>query len=561
MLFRIITVALLLLAVLAVSPVFAQNMWGTGMYGGMQGCGQQPQMSDEASGVKEEIQELAKNLKEAKSDLSRLKSKISSLKSGVSSAKDLFKMTGFESEAFSTIENHITGAYSCQTYQRVTCGERETPAHLPPSPPPARNGTPQSDPCGGAGALTSPSPFAPEVWAKTCAGSGQLRASICDQNVNRPAGYNADSCRKYLSSWMEKQKELRESETKIAELEARVKEFEAQAKVKKNELRDALKEAQRSGTEGGCVECMLSGNSGRGGAPQQQRSSGWEVATNVALGLGSMYLGNQLQKYQTDQNARLGYPTQSYPTLGYGMPYFQGALYGALGGGTSQGTFACGGTMNGNGIGGAFGYPQNMYGQSGGGMMMSGMGNMYGMGMMGGMMMSNPMMGMMSNGMMSNGMMSNGMMSNGMMSNGMMSNGMMSSGMGMMNGMGMMSNGMMMSGMGMMNVGFDQTSMQFQQQMMQLQMQQYQQRTQAQMAGYQTIMGLSTEMQSLQYRYQQALMNIQTGGYLGYGLTGTGVNTIGTTGIYSNGLVLPGQTTTVPTTLYPATTTTIPSYR
>ena len=549
MLFRIIAVALLLLAVLTVSPVFAQNMWGTGMYGGMQGCGQQLQMSDEASGVKEEIQELAKNLKEAKSDLSRLKSKIATLKSGVSSAKDLFKLTGFESEAFSTIENHITGGYSCQSYQRVSCSEREAAANQPPSPPPARNGTPQGDPCASAGSLTSPSPFAPEVWSRSCAGGGQLRASICDQNVNRARGYNSESCRKYLSTWMEKQKELRESETKIAELEARVKEFEAQAKVKKNELRDALKEAQRSGTEGGCIECMLTGNGGRGGGPQQQqRSSGWEVATNVALGLGSMYLGNQLQKYQTDQNARLGYPTQSYPTLGYGMPYFQGALYGALGGGTSQGTFACGGTMNGNGIGGAFGYPQNMYGQSGGGMMMSGMGNMYGMGMMGGMMMSNPMMGMMSNGMMTSGM---GMM-NGM---GMMSNGMMMSGMGMMNGMGMMSNGMMMSG------GFDQTSMQIQQQMMQLQMQQYQQRTQAQMAGYQTIMGLSTEMQSLQYRYQQALMNIQTGGYLGYGLTGTGVNTIGTTGIYSNGLVLPGQTTTVPTTLYPTTTTTIPSYR
>ena len=488
-----------LATLLGAQSASAQN-WGTGMYGGMQACPYQLQIGDEATSIKEDMEEMNKDLREAKSELSRLKSRLSSLKTSVTSQKDLFKLTGFEGEAFSTIENHITGGYSCSTYQRVTCATGQANANdaiasgdqarMPAAdmpggrPPPApsgnpRNGTPQGDPCG-TGTLTNPAPFAPEVWARSCE-NGAVRASICEQNIpgNRPRGFNPDSCKRYLGGWIEKQRELRMAETKVAELDARVKELEAMTKAKKQELREAVKEYVReqrqAQTEGGCIDCMIMGNSG---VMQQRRASGWEIGANVVLGLGAMYLGNQMNKYTTDQNARLGFPTQPYPALGYGMPFFTGALYGALGGSTGGGSFGCAGGTNGSGFpngpygmmgpfgqgsmygpmgGGAFGYPANMYGSPmGGGMFMPGMGP-FGMGMPGGlgggMGMGMP-MGMMMGGGFQMGGMPMGMMVGGGMPMGMMISG----GIGMMGGMPMgmqmgMPMGMQMGMMGGMPMG------------------------------------------------------------------------------------------------------------
>ncbi|MFN7729341.1 MAG: hypothetical protein ACK5P7_09320, partial [Bdellovibrio sp.] len=454
----------------------AQN-WGTGMYGGMQSCPYELQIGEEAASIKEEMEERNKDLKEAKSDLAKMKSRLSSLKSSVNSQKDLFKLTGFEGEAFSIIENHITGGYSCNTYQRAECrgtAEASTPdpSRMPAGDIPgnrrplpqddggaSRSGTPQGDPCG-QGNLTSPSPFAPSVWARACENGG-LRGSICEQNIpgNRPRGYNFDSCRRYLGLWAEKQRELRQSEFKIAELDARVKELEAYTKAKKQELRESIKEYVReqrqAQTEGGCLDCMITGNSG---VMQPRRASGWEIGANLVLGLGAMYLGNNLNKYTADQNARLGFPTQPYPALGYGMPFFQGALYGAVGGSMGGGAFGCAGGANGSGFangpygmmgpfgqgsmygpsGGAFGYPAGMYGTPmGGGMFMPGMGP-FGMGMPGGLGMGGGMM--MAGGMMIPGGFQMGMPMGSMMGGG----GMMGMPMGSM--MGGMPMGMMISG-------------------------------------------------------------------------------------------------------------------
>lgn len=605
-----------LATLLGAQSASAQN-WGTGMYGGMQACPYQLQIGDEATSIKEDMEEMNKDLREAKSELSRLKSRLSSLKTSVTSQKDLFKLTGFEGEAFSTIENHITGGYSCSTYQRVTCATGQANANdaiasgdqarMPAAdmpggrPPPApsgnpRNGTPQGDPCG-TGTLTNPAPFAPEVWARSCE-NGAVRASICEQNIpgNRPRGFNPDSCKRYLGGWIEKQRELRMAETKVAELDARVKELEAMTKAKKQELREAVKEYVReqrqAQTEGGCIDCMIMGNSG---VMQQRRASGWEIGANVVLGLGAMYLGNQMNKYTTDQNARLGFPTQPYPALGYGMPFFTGALYGALGGSTGGGSFGCAGGTNGSGFpngpygmmgpfgqgsmygpmgGGAFGYPANMYGSPmGGGMFMPGMGP-FGMGMPGGlgggMGMGMP-MGMMMGGGFQMGGMPMGMMAGGGMPMGMMISG----GIGMMGGMpmgmqmgmpmGMQMGGMMDGGMGM------QMQMQMQQSMMQMQMQQYQQYVsmqqqayQSQMARSQVVAGLTQEMYTLMFRIQQAQMGIGTGGYIGVGTPGMpalpgqpgGVNMMVPSMPYSTN---PGVLPMTPTT--PGTGTAVPSYR
>jgi hypothetical protein len=366
-----------------------------------------------------------------------------------------------------------------------------------------------------------------------------VRDQVCDQNIpgSRPKTYSSENCKKHLRAWIDKQKELRENETKIAELELKVKELEAIVKMNKIELREARKEYQREMrermSEGECVDCMVQ----QGTIIAPRKPTGWEIAANVALGLGSMYLGNKLNQYAIDSNAKLGFPTQPYPAFGYGFPYFMGALYGALGGSLGYGGFGCfGGVMGPYGamgpmgmggvygpMGGAFGYPPWAWGPGmSGGIFLPGMGPFGMPGPWGGAMCITwpcpvgPGMGMMVGG--GIGMMMPGM---GMMAPGMMMPGMMAGG----------GIGMMMPGMGMMDGGLGAMQMQMAmaQQMMQMQMQYYQQMMQVQqqrmqqyMAQQQVIAGLTQELYTLLFRLQQAQMGLYTGGYGPLPITGPG---------------------------------------
>jgi len=671
---KVVTTILSTVLMLLVAPSPAWSMlWGAGMWGGLQHCGYEVKESEEAASIKEELEEREKELREARSELRKLKSKTSTLRSTLKSRKDLFKMSGFEGEAFSFLDNHITIGRSCKEYAQVRCpgvsywqnldsrmsrmpasgpdgfaprpgrrvvpalpapqegecldprdpacrrsppvtaepnpeppaivpigdGPRPvpspvvvTPAPLPtpapvvtppyepepvydyaPAPVPApRVGrptrpvvtVPTEDPCG-SGNLVDTAPFEPEVWSRLCGPEpGDVRDQVCDQNIpgSRPKTYSSENCKKHLRAWIDKQKELRENETKIAELELKVKELEAIVKMNKIELREARKEYQREMrermSEGECVDCMVQ----QGTIIAPRKPTGWEIAANVALGLGSMYLGNKLNQYAIDSNAKLGFPTQPYPAFGYGFPYFMGALYGALGGSLGYGGFGCfGGVMGPYGamgpmgmggvygpMGGAFGYPPWAWGPGmSGGIFLPGMGPFGmpgpwggamcitwpcpvgpGMGMMvgGGIGMMMPGMGMMAPGMMMPGMMAGGGIGMMMPGMGMMAPGMMMP--GMMAGGGI---GMMMPGMGMMDGGLGAMQMQMAmaQQMMQMQMQYYQQMMQVQqqrmqqyMAQQQVIAGLTQELYTLLFRLQQAQMGLYTGGYGPLPITGPG---------------------------------------
>jgi hypothetical protein len=143
--------------------------------------------------------------------------------------------------------------------------------------------------------------------------------------------------------------------------------------------------------------------------------------------------------------------------------------------------------------------------------------------------------------------------------------GMMAGGMGgAMMGMPM---GMMAGGMGGAMMGFDSSGMmnmqlQMQQQAMQMQQQQmqmyYQQQARAQenyMNGTRVIAGLQQEMTSVQMRLQQAVVSLQSGGYLGFsGGAAFNLGTqVGTPGVPGVPIGTPGTITNPGTSPVPST--------
>lgn len=560
---KIGSISILLFTLLGSTSVFAQGMWGTGMYPAQQGCGFNPTMTEEIRGIKAEQDEIKESLKDIKEDIRRARTRKKTAERALADVKTRFQKHGLGGGAYNIIDRHISSGRSCDSYATEECpasrprrggkplsendlkldpidallalngiGESapvrnvastKVPPGKPPKdvedaeqdydvvappkvqpqqPPPQQRAPNQEDgasvpdgqgeaDCGPSRSSTSP--FSPAVWGQACQGSSVSGSFICRQGIDQGPNFSDRMCESLLRDWLDKKKDADEADAKLGELESELARLNIEKTDKQSEYKEAVKESReeyrRTLTEGGCIECMLQGNS----YYQQQRKPNWlEVGGNLLLGIGSMYFGQQQQRYISDNNAKLGFPSQSYPAIGYGYPYFMNALYGAVGGGMSGGAFGCGGGMGGAGGGGAFGYPNGMMGgpmgggmfnggfgpgalgygpggyMMGGGMMMPGGGGymmpgymMPGYMMSGGMMMPGGGMMMPGGGYMMPGYMMNGMM--GMMSPGMMPGAMMPGAMmpgymmnGYMNGMApgmMMSGGMMMPGGGYMMPG------------------------------------------------------------------------------------------------------------
>jgi hypothetical protein len=209
-----------------------------------------------------------------------------------------------------------------------------------------------------------------------------VRASLCEdaryRNSEKSRG-ESGRCKKSLSEYRQKYFESQKMADEIEDTEKKLEQA-------KQDILQAAKDAKENGTngfggggaggnfagrgatEGGvCMECMAKGNGYFTQQPNNQTN--WaSVAANVGTGIAAMYAGYQQNKMVAQYNSNAGWPTQSYPTWSYGLPYMAQGLYGALGGSTGQGTFGCGtsaGSVGGM-TGGAFGYPQSMYGGTGG---------------------------------------------------------------------------------------------------------------------------------------------------------------------------------------------------
>ncbi|MCE3010062.1 MAG: PspA/IM30 family protein [Proteobacteria bacterium] len=550
---------------MAVPPAHAQ--WGYGMYGAMQSCPWGVSAGDGASDIQDEIQDMQSALVEKRQKLSEEKRKQREMQRKYDQAKERVNKNlnvGYSN----LIIDHIDGKRKCSDYQTRVPAPTDAVQNRDLT---SSDSGAVSDPSGGSATAAEDTgvatdPYAANVWgAQICdrsrdqapKGGGRVvvrAACTVPAEAKVSQGYNQKQCETAVAYLQDNKDKLDQQAQLVAALEADIENSKTAIADKRGELRDAVREAQREAreqmTEGGCIDCMMMGN---GYVMQPRKPGTGEILANVGLGIASMYFGNKQQQYITDMNSKLGFPTQSYPSIGFGFPYFMGALYGAIGGGVGGGAFGCMGGMGGTGgfngpygmmgpfgmggmyggNGGAFGYPHGMYGMPmGGGMFMPGMGpwgmaGPWGNGPWGaypgGMMASGGIGFMMPGGYMMGmpmGAMQMGMPMGNMM--GMMAGGGM--GMPMGNMMGMMAGG----GMGMMaggGMGSDMMGMQMQmqQQMMQMQMQQYQMQMQMAMraqenymARQRVVMGLQQELYSLLYRLQQAQMGVSTGGYFGF---------------------------------------------
>ena len=514
---------LLLFNLIFLSSAFAQaqnSMWGTGMWGGMQSCGFNTRAGQGVNSSDDGTQELREELADAKLELSSKKSDKKQIDRKLERARQNIE-SALAPEYADFIIQHMENAFRCSEY-RGFANERNPqsepyPIEQPPGfkydDPNYVEGSETTPRISGSGGTQSISGFTTEEWRKVCDPSkpgGVRAAAACSASFQNSGGRaNLQKCRESLGEFRELSKQALELQNDIESLTTRIADLKA-------DISDAKKDAREmAATEGGiCEECMRRGNNS-GGSMQQPQTDWTNVLANLGTGLFATYAGYKTQKMVSDNNASLGWPTQSYPSVGYGYPYIQSALYGALGGGTGQGTFGCGSGMNGTGnmngpmgmsgmygmgspyssMGGTFGYPNGMMGNTmGGGIYSSGTGpwgmsgpyaamnNPYGYGV-------GSMMGL------------GGMISMGAMTNGYGS---------MMNGYGNM------MGTGSMMTGYDSSYYSYQQQLLQMQMQQQQSYIQKAQAAS----SIQSEMYSLMMRLQQIQYGYGTG-YASGGLTGS----------------------------------------
>ncbi len=548
---------LIVLTLLTPISTWSQNMWGTGMYGGMQSCPYPTRAGNGATNVDDGTKEIQSAISEAQKQLREKKAEKKKLDRTTEKARNEIVKTISDDYAEFIFE-HVENSRRCQEYKGYQSTSQDFAAQ-------GQEGTQEIS----NGNMIPVQSFTITEWSQYCdpTKAGSVSAGLCtNPRFKQSEGGRADaqSCKKGLTDYRKSYAQSQKLQREIERLEESIARTQEDLKEARQDALQAQRDNMTSQTEGGiCIECMQQGNGYTYQKPQTDWSS---VIANLGTGALATYMGYQQNKMVAEYNSNIGWPTQSYPSWGYGFPYIAAGIYGALGGGTGQGSFGCGsgmgGTMGGvtgnmNGpmgmmggygtgglygsMGGAFGYPSGMMGNMmGGGIYNSGMGP-WGINGYGGGYGSNPMMGM-------------GNMS-GM-------GGMLGGGLGGMMGMGNMMGMGTMSGLGSMS-GYDPTMLQmqsqYQQQMMQMQMQQYQSYMQYQqqyqqqyMQKYQAVSSLQQEMYNLMSRIQQIQYGYGTSGYLG-----SPTGTLGTTyyNNYNSSVItpLPGSSTS---TIY-----TIPSSR
>ncbi|WP_413558686.1 hypothetical protein [Bdellovibrio sp. HCB209] len=354
---------------------------GIGMYGGMQACpynygGAQAATSedDEVSNIKQTIAEMKKEQAQKKSELKRMETELKRAKRDIDDV--------IADPYSSVLYNHMDNVRSCNEYQG-TGGSTEDGSEV------SSNENPES------GQLDSPEPFSLEAWSQgvnpVCdrRQRGTINPQVCISRVYQTTDHkpgNSDRCKKALTSYKTSTQKASKLRDEIEGLKRAIEYKSDDLKDARQAAIDARREAQQEATEGGiCPGCATSGN----GYTYQKPQTDWaSVVANVGMGVLGTYLGYQQNKMVVENNANLGYPSNPYPSWGYGFPYFATGLtqalgggsgvYGAIGGGVGAGGFGCSGQNGG---------PYGMYGPYAGANGTGMWGNPYAMSMM------NPMMG------------------------------------------------------------------------------------------------------------------------------------------------------------------------
>ncbi|MGZ3786465.1 MAG: hypothetical protein ACXWR0_18605 [Bdellovibrio sp.] len=371
-----IRIATLVTTVMGFAVTAQAQMWGVGMYGGMQACPYAYKAAEGSSTYLDEIKEKQIAISDAETQLRKKKSEQRRLEKSLErSRRDVENVMSADYSDF--MFDHMNNNYKCSEYVgledpvvKVVKGKNGKPT---PVEAPAQDSATQTI-----------SGFTTGEWDQYCDHNkaGSINSGVCDvkkfQESERGRA-TAQDCKKGLTDYRKNYAQSQKLQREIDDLENAIKRSREDIQDARENYAEEQNEKRRENLEGGiCTDCITRGN----GYTYQRPDTDWgSVIGNVALGLVSMDMGYQTNKMVAQYNSNIGWPTNSYPAMGYGMPYFATGLqqalgggsgiYGAIGGGIGAGGFGCAG-MN----GGPFGMMGPFGGMNGNGMW----GNPYAMG-------------------------------------------------------------------------------------------------------------------------------------------------------------------------------------
>ncbi len=404
----------LMLGFLFGQTLHAQDLWGSGYYQGQMVCPYESKTSNSAVNMSDEEKEERKKIASLKADL---KLKQLEKKRAESETEFLRKKIDrfFDSTVVEFIlDTHIEGAKTCDNYR--TAHSRCNPQSTPPvtssdqatrpadqagstAPVAAQFSAEDKTFCDG---LTDPPELLAKKWnAKDSSGkgaycignsksnAGTVSPSICSDTALRPTDapkhrtYNVSECTKSLADYRKRKIEL----SNAADKEERITEEISDRTYAIADARERARierEYKQSTTESDCEDCD---KAARGYSYEKPKRDWVSTAVNVVGGALMIGWGKKAEESANEYNAQAGWPS----TQSYGYPFYQAGIAGVINGLTGPGAYGCSSGYGGSGFpygsgggwnlggsangafgpfaanGGAFGYPQGMYGSPWGG--------------------------------------------------------------------------------------------------------------------------------------------------------------------------------------------------
>jgi hypothetical protein len=391
------------------------NLWGSGVYQGQMVCPYEPKTSRAAVSMSDEEKEERKKITSLKAEL-----KLNSLEKKRAEAEVDYlrkKLDRFfdSSVVEFVLDTHVEGAKKCDEYR--TFHPRCNPQPVVQAVAAAAGPSDQAVAVASTTTVTPPLSAAdqtfcdgltepPDILAKKwnskdasgkgnyCVGTsksnaGSVSPSICSDASLRPSDtpkyrtFNTSECTSALTNYRKKKIAL----SIAADKEERITEEISDRTYAIADARERAKierEYRQSQTESDCEDCD---NAARGYAPQKLKRDWVSTAVNVVGGALMMGYGKKAEEAANEYNAQAGWPS----TQSYGYPFYQAGISGVINGLTGPGAYGCASTVGGGGFpfgagggwnlggsangafgpfagqGGAFGYPQNMFGSPWGG--------------------------------------------------------------------------------------------------------------------------------------------------------------------------------------------------
>jgi uncharacterized protein len=384
------------------------GMWGTGYYGGVQGCNQNWSQGSGAVDMSDEEKEERKAISESKMALEKAKLEQKRAQAEMDFAKRKLERV-FDSEILDfLVDVHMDNTNLCSAYRvappAATAGVGATSCLSVDANDQLVAGDEAK--CGG---LVEIPEKLQKNWIKPgnlgyCTANsqstkGSISSKICSDATLRPEdapkyrSYSTTECGKALGDYKKHKIKSDKAQGIIEQMEDEIRERQYAISDAKERAKLEAKYRQATTSETDCPECDAAA---RGYTYSKPKRDWAAILGQVGVGLGLGFLGKKYDDRNAEYSAQLGYPPQQgYPTaVSMGLPFILGGVYGAINGTSGQGGFGCAGGMNGtggvygagNGMngpfggaggvygpyanmggGGAFGYPQGMFGTPWGG--------------------------------------------------------------------------------------------------------------------------------------------------------------------------------------------------